>query len=106
MFTNADSTSKAWLKFLGRPFKGLAKDVFESPFRSIPDEDLRMRALNSLNNAGPDQQALYDFSFSEDNKRDHPIEEGDLALLARLPHEVETELKDGTMVTEYLRHVT
>ena len=106
MFTNADSTSKAWLKFLGRPFKGLAKDVFERPFEGIPDDDLRMRALNSLKNAGPDQQALYDFSFSEDNRRDHPIEEGDLALLALLPHELDGELREGTMVVDYLKHVT
>ncbi len=35
MFTNADSTSAAWLKFLGRPFKGLAASVFEGPFTAI-----------------------------------------------------------------------
>lgn len=93
MFTNADSTEKAWLKFLGRPFKGLAKDVFESPFSEITDPDLKRRALNSLKNAGPDQQALYDFSYSEDNIKDHPIEQGDLGLLALLPHEID-ELQD------------
>ncbi len=104
MFTNADSTSKAWLKFLGRPFKGLSADVFEGPFTAITDADLKRRALNSLKNAGPDQQALYDFSFSEDNKKDHPIDEEDLALLALLPHEL-GELREGTMVFDYLKHV-
>jgi N-acetylmuramic acid 6-phosphate etherase len=67
MFTNADSTSSAWLKFLGRPFKGLAPEIFEPPFQEITDLDLRRRALNSLKNAGADQQHLYDFSFSEAN---------------------------------------
>ena len=106
MFTNADSTSKAWQKFLGRPFKGLAKDVFKKPFEGIPYDDLRMRALNSLKNAGPDQQALYDFFFSENNRRDYPIEEGNLALLVLLPHELERELRECTMVVDYLKHVS
>lgn len=105
MFTNADSSSKAWLKFLGRPFKGLPRDVFEGPFTQVSDEDLRRRALNSLNNAGPDQKDLYDFSFSKENQRDHPIEEGDLALLALLPHEI-SGLREGTMIADYLKHVT
>jgi hypothetical protein len=55
MFTNADSNNAAWLKFLGRPFKGLDSGVVEKPFTEITDADLRRRALNSLKNAGPDQ---------------------------------------------------
>jgi N-acetylmuramic acid 6-phosphate etherase len=35
MFTNGDTTSAAWLKFLGRPFKGLNPEVFEKPFTEI-----------------------------------------------------------------------
>jgi hypothetical protein len=54
MFTNATDTSSAWLKFLGRPFKGLDAGVFEKPFSEIEDADLRRRALNSLKNAGQD----------------------------------------------------
>jgi hypothetical protein len=29
MFTKGDSSQAAWLKFLGRSFKGLASEVFE-----------------------------------------------------------------------------
>jgi N-acetylmuramic acid 6-phosphate etherase len=105
MFTNADSSSKAWLKFLGRPFKGLTADVFEGPFNEITDADLKRRALGSLKNAGPNQKDLYDFSFSQENQKDHPIEGGDLALLALLPHEI-GRIRDGSMIVDYLRHVT
>jgi hypothetical protein len=105
MFTNATSTISAWLKFLGRPFKGLDPSVFESPFTAIEDLDLRRRALNSLKNAGAEQQKLYDSSFSEDNKADHPIQEGDMAMVALLPHEIEG-VKEDSKVVQYLKHVT
>jgi N-acetylmuramic acid 6-phosphate etherase len=64
MFTNANSRSEAWKKFLGREFKGLLSNVFEPDFKAITDEDLKRRALNSLKNAGPDEEHKYDFSFS------------------------------------------
>lgn len=88
MFTNGNCSQEAWLKFLGRPFKGLNPEVFEEPFKALPDPDLRRRALNSLKTAGPDQKDLYDFSFSEANIKDHPIEKGDIGMLALLPHEL------------------
>ena len=106
MFTNGDSTEAAWLKFLGRPFKGLAKDVFEGPFTDIADPDLKRRALNSLKNAGPDQQALYDFSYSAANIKDHPIEEGDLGMLAVMPHEIKQLLDKSSVFLTYLEHIT
>jgi hypothetical protein len=106
MFTNGDSHKEAWLKFLGRPFKGLTADMYEGPFSEVVDPDLKRRALNSLKNAGPNQQDLYDFSYSEDNKKDHPIEEGDLALLAMLPHELNQLLNAESIFHKYLRHVT
>ena len=46
--------------------------------------------MNSLKNAGAEQQKLYDFSFSEDNKADQPIQEGDMAMVALLPHEIDS----------------
>ena len=106
MFTNADSNAGAWLKFLGRPFKGLGKDVFEGPFTEIVDADLKRRALNSLKNAGPDQQHLYDFSYSEDNIKDHPVNENDLAMLALLPHEIEELADESSVFIKYLTHVS
>ena len=105
MFTNAYSNEKAWLKFLGRPFKGLKHEVFEKPFENIIDLDLRKRALNSLKNAGPDQANLYDFSFSDENIKDHPIEEGDLCMLALLPHELEQLKIKESCFTQYIRLV-
>ena len=60
--------------------------------------------MNSLKNAGAEQQKLYDFSFSEDNKADQPIQEGDMAMVALLPHEIDSVKEDSMVV--YLKHVT
>jgi hypothetical protein len=106
MFTNGDSSEAAWLKFLGRPFKGLVNDVFEGSFTQIVDPDLKRRALNSLKNAGPDQQKLYDFSYSEANIQDHPISAGDLAMMALLPHEIEQLCTEESVFLRYLKHAT
>ena len=106
MFTDADSNEAAWLKFLGRPFKGLSHEVFEGPFSQIADPDLKRRALNSLKNAGPDQQHLYDFSYSDDNIKDHPIKENDLGMLALLPHEVQQLNDSNSVFLKYLKHIT
>ena len=54
MFTSGQSNLEAWQKFLGRPFKGLLKEVFEAPFTAVTDPDLKRRALTSLENAGPE----------------------------------------------------
>ena len=72
----------------------------------IEDPDLKRRALNSLKNAGPDQQNLYDFSFSEKNIQDHPIEEGDLGMLALLPHEINLLKDNNSQFIKYLNHIT
>ena len=38
MFTNASNKKEAWRKFLGRPFKGLSKEVFEEPLSKVEEE--------------------------------------------------------------------
>ena len=53
----------AWMEFLGRKFKGMEKSYYFEDFKNkIEDPYLRQAALNSLGNAGQDQEALYDFS--------------------------------------------
>ena len=65
MFTKADSSKEAWVKFLGRSYKGLRKDIYYPHFEVLTH--LRQKALDSLEQAGPNQEALYDFSFSKEN---------------------------------------
>jgi N-acetylmuramic acid 6-phosphate etherase len=67
MFTNAETKYKAWERFLGRRFCGLEKSIFEKHFKEEQDEELRHKALTSLDKTGPDQEDLYDFSLSDQN---------------------------------------
>lgn len=54
MFTDSPNQESAWIRFLGREFKGLNQQVFEDHFKSIADSELREKALNSLKKSGPD----------------------------------------------------
>ncbi len=61
--TLAKDQQAAWLKFLGRPFKGLNPALYQDPFSNeIENPYLRDVAIRSLEKAGDDQQQLYDFS--------------------------------------------
>jgi len=55
----------AWLALLHRPFHGLEDAHYRAPLAAIEDAALRQVALRSLDNAGNEQQALYDLSLSE-----------------------------------------
>jgi len=97
VWTSALNGKNAWKSFLGRPFKGLSPDFYKNPFeKNIPDLYLRKAALESLKNAGKDQQDLYDFSFADFNLKNRGPEEGDMGICALIgPEENSLKKKDS-----------
>ena len=94
VWTEADNGQHAWKNFLGRNFRGLDKQFYKGTFeKEIHDPYLKKAALNSLANAGSDQEKLYDFSFSLDNRTRRGPQEGDLGVLVCVDEEIE-ELAD------------
>ncbi len=58
----------AWDALLHRPFHGLDPAIYAQPFDAqIDDQWLHAAAQRSLANGGPEQQMLYDLSFSANN---------------------------------------
>ncbi|MFQ5720990.1 MAG: hypothetical protein ACE5GI_00675, partial [Candidatus Aminicenantales bacterium] len=93
VWTGADSPAQAWLAFLGRPFRGLSSTFYQKPFEEqIEDPFLKKAALASLQQAGDEQQWLYDFSFSEFNLKKRAPQPRDLGVVVLLSPE-ENELK-------------
>ena len=81
VWTPAADLKQAWQAFLGRPFRGLHPELYQKPFEErVEDPYLRAAALASLKRAGEDQQALYDFSFSETNIRKRGPKKDDLGV--------------------------
>jgi hypothetical protein len=94
VWTEAADASGAWRVFLGRGFRGLEQSRYEGPFREhIEDPYLRRAALRGLENAGSDQQTLYDFSFSSANIERGGPQADDLGVLVLLDAEL-AELRD------------
>jgi len=94
VWTEANGSQQAWKNFLGRSFRGLDKEFYRESFeREIHDPYLKKTALNSLVNAGRDQEKLYDFSFSLDNRTQRGPREGDLGVLVCVNEEID-ELAD------------
>ncbi len=90
VWTPASSLQEAWQAFLGRPFRGLAPEFYRKPFaEKIEDPYLRKAALDSLKNAGDEQQNLYDFSFSDFNLRNRGPQRGDLGVAVCIQPEVD-----------------
>ena len=82
VWTPAANLEEAWRSFLGRPFRGLAPDLYRKPFEEeIEDPYLKKAALESLKKAGDDQQFLYDFSFSDANINKRGPGKGDLGVM-------------------------
>jgi len=96
VWTAAATAEQAWRDFLGRPFRGLAKELYDEPFRTqIEDQYLRATALRSLPQAGDEQAQLYDFSFSDINvARRGGIRGGDLGVLVLVGHAEAALLED------------
>jgi len=94
LWTSATNLQEAWEKFLGRTFRGLSSAFYERAFEEeIEDPFLKKAALESLKNAGDDQQFLYDFSLSESNLSWRGPKAGDLGVCVLISPE-EKELED------------
>lgn len=93
VWTKAEAPAEAWRAFLGRPFRGLAPELYQGPFETqVADPYLRRAALDSLKRAGNDQAALYDFSLSQANREGRGPKPGDVCVLVALtPEESELE---------------
>ncbi len=97
VWTTAADARSAWRAFLGRPFRGLAPDIYRGPFeKEIEDPYLRSAALESLKKAGDDQQSLYDFSFSENNIRGRGPKKDDLGVAVLAGREAGEAAKTGS----------
>lgn len=82
VWTAAGSLQEAWGLFLRRPFRGLDRALYEEPFKhGIADPYLQQSALTSLKKAGSDQQYLYDFSYSANNRQTRGPCENDFGVL-------------------------
>jgi N-acetylmuramic acid 6-phosphate etherase len=97
VWTAGSNPRQAWQAFLGRPFRGLSPEFYKHPFEGeIDDPYLHTKALDSLNRAGDDQQALYDFSFSDFNLKNRAPQKDDLGVLVCLsPEEAELQKEDS-----------
>ena len=81
VWTPAANLQDAWQAFLGRSFRGLSPEFYRKPFEEeIDDAYLKRAALESLKNAGNDQQFLYDFSFADFNLKNREPSPGDLGV--------------------------
>jgi N-acetylmuramic acid 6-phosphate etherase len=81
VWTPAADLQDAWQAFLGRPFRGLSPEFYRKPFEEeIDDFYLKRAALESLKNAGNNQQFLYDFSFADFNLKNREPTRGDLGV--------------------------
>ncbi len=74
----------AWDALLHRPFHGLDAAQYRPQFeQKVDDPALRGTALRSLERAGAEQQALYDLSWSPQNRERVPPQTDDLGVLLR-----------------------
>ncbi len=77
-----EKQEEAWLALLGRPFRGLSSPAYKNQIEEeIADPEFKQIALESIRNAGEDQQFLYNFASSENNLRNIGPEKGDLGIL-------------------------
>ncbi|MDP6928812.1 MAG: SIS domain-containing protein [Planctomycetota bacterium] len=90
VWTDADSADQAWLRILGRPFRGLDPEVYRRPLEDrVQDPYLRQAALASLEMAGHDQRHCYDFSASLDNIERRSPGPTDLGVIVLVGEEIE-----------------
>jgi len=104
VWTNAATQEEAWRAFLGRPFRGLAAEMYREPFETqVEDPYLRRAALESLKKAGDEQADLYDFSLSKANTAGRGPKKGDLCVLVALTPEESRFAAEGTAFARVLR---
>ncbi len=97
VWTPAANLQDAWQAFLGRPFRGLSPEFYRKPFEDeLDDAYLKKAALESLKNAGNNQQFLYDFSFADFNLKNREPTQGDLGVAVLIsPEEAELGKKNS-----------
>jgi hypothetical protein len=106
VWTEAADLEEAWKMFLGRPFRGLAQHLYQKAFETqVDDPYLRKAALNSLANAGNDQETQYDFSFSDDNLRRRGPGPGDLGVAVLMDEEPEDLAANDSSFSRFLESV-
>ena len=104
VWTPAPDKRQAWLSFLGRPFRGLRAEFYQSPFEEkVEDPYLRRAALESLKKAGYDQQELYDFAFAEFNLKQRGPQAGDLGVIVCLTPEEKNLLDPASPFNRFVR---
>ncbi|MBS3819790.1 hypothetical protein KGY73_09855 [bacterium] len=90
VWTEGKDSSQAWRQFLGREFRGLEESFYKPRFlKEIQDPYLKNAALQSLAQAGNDQQHLYDFSFSRENLARGGPQPGDLGVMVCMDEEIQ-----------------
>ncbi|MDH5466198.1 MAG: hypothetical protein OEY25_02135 [Candidatus Aminicenantes bacterium] len=103
VWTPAANLQDAWQAFLGRPFRGLAPSLYKAPFEEkIEDPYLKRAALDSLKNAGDDQQLLYDFSFADFNLKNRAPKPGDLGVVVCIQPEVDSLRKKNSDFRKFI----
>ena len=104
VWTGAETSKKAWQLFLRRNFRGLEERFYRARFEAeIKDPYLKMAALNSLAQAGSDQEKLYDFSFSGRNMTEKGPECGDLGVLTCIDEEIEELAHPNSPAARFIR---
>jgi N-acetylmuramic acid 6-phosphate (MurNAc-6-P) etherase len=103
VWTPSSSLQDAWKVFLGRPFRGLASPFYKVPFEEkIEDAYLKRAALESLKNAGDDQQHLYDFSLSDFNLKNRGPRQGDLGVVVCIQPELDDLKKKNSEFRKFI----
>jgi len=104
VWTTASDARSAWEVFLGRSFKGLDPNLYQKPFHeNIQDPYLQTAALRSLQNAGNDQQFLYDFSYSKDNLQSRGPTIDDLGVMVLFSSEIGSFMNSGSAFQNWLK---
>ena len=105
VWTEAETGREAWKAFLGRPFRGLKRELYLQAFATqIDDCFLREAALRSLAQAGDEQENLYDFSMSADNLQRRGLKKDDLGVIVLLGEEPNELLKADSSFHRFLMH--
>ncbi|MBA7605606.1 N-acetylmuramic acid 6-phosphate etherase [subsurface metagenome] len=103
VWTPVTDYREAWKVLLERRFKGLNPPFYKAHVsKKVRDKFLQHTALNSLNEVGQDQEALYDFSFSKYNIEKHPPRKGDLGVMICVDEEIDELLNPSSSFRSFL----
>jgi N-acetylmuramic acid 6-phosphate etherase len=104
VWTGAETSKKAWQLFLGRNFRGLEERLYGPRLEAeIKDPYLKKTSMNSLAQAGSDQEKMYDFSFSERNIIEKGPERGDLGVITCIDEEIEELAHPNSTAARFMR---